>query len=116
MQKLTEEQIAALPLSEKERKSNEAFAKLAAIIKYYNEGWEPTHEDKGWFVFSEKKLVEFGMLPYASCSGLICGDSFNGTILSFAYSGTRLAIRDLTLCKFIAENYGQLYRYFWMEN
>ena len=32
---LSEVQISALPVTDVERKSNEAFAKLAAIIKYY---------------------------------------------------------------------------------
>ena len=116
LEKLTEDQIKALPLTEQERKSNEAFAKLAAIIKYYNNGWKPSKADLGYFVYSRRLFL------------LWSGNTHNGSDcdLSYAYSNyvfsdspagfmARLAIKDYDLCKFMAENYEQLYKELWME-
>ena len=116
MEKLTEDQIKALPLTDKERKSNEAFAKLAAIIKYYNDGWEPSKGDLGYFVYSRRLLLLWGGIAH-------CGSDF---VLGWAYSsyavssssaafGARLVIRNYDLCKFMIENYEQLYKELWME-
>lgn len=116
MEKLTEAQIKALPLTDKEQKSNEAFAKLASIIKYYNEGWQPSKGDLGFFVYSKKLLLLWG--GYAS-DGSFGGLGFAHSSYAFSYSsasvGARLAIRDYELTQFIIKNYEQEYKDLWME-
>ena len=115
--KLTEDQISSLLVSDADRKSNEAFAKLSAIIKYYNDGWKPTSEDRGYMVYSKKQLILYGGVTYVGAysgfSSLISAISF---VNSIADIGSRLVIRDYELCKFIAENYEQLYKDLWKEN
>ena len=116
MEKLTEDQIKALPLTDKERKSNEAFAKLASIIKYYNEGWQPTKGDLGYFVYSRKLLILWGgTAVHGSRSGLGYAYSNYAFSYSLAYIGARLAIRDYELSQFMINNYEQLYKELWME-
>ena len=113
---LSEDQIAALPVNEQERKSNEAFAKLAAIIKYYNDGWKPSKGDLGYLVYSRRLLLLWGGNAYlGSYSGLCYASLYPAFSYSLASFGSRLAIRDYDLCKFIAENYEQLYKELWME-
>lgn len=116
MKKMTIEQINAIELTEKEQKSNEAFAKLASIIKYYNEGWEPTSKDRGYLVYSKKRLLLWGgSAAYGAASGLGFAYSSGAFSNSNAHVGARLVIRDYELCKFIAENYESLYKDLWME-
>ena len=113
---LTTDQIAALPVTDAEQKSNEAFAKLTSIIKYYNQDWEPTSEDRGYMVYSKKQLILYGGVAYVGAysgfSSLISSISF---VNSIADIGDRLVIRDYELCTFIAENYEQLYKDLWKE-
>ena len=117
MEKLTEDQIKALQVSEKERKSNEAFAKLAAIIKYYNEGWQPSKRDLGYLVYSRKLLLLWGGHAYiVPNSGLGCTHSFKAFSHSNASFGARLAIKDYDLTQFMIKNYEQLYKELWMED
>ena len=117
LEKLTDIQIEKLDATEKERKSNEAFAKLASIIKYYNEGWQPSKGDLGYFVYSRRLLILWGGSAYCGAySGLGFADSYIAFSFSDAYFGARLAIRDYDLCKFMAENYEQLYKDLWMED
>lgn len=114
--KLTEEQIAALPVSDADRKSNEAFAKLASIIKHYNDGWQPSKGDLGYFVYSRKLLLLWGGYAFNGMyGGLGCAYSNRSFSFSLASSGARLAIKDDDLCRFMAENYEQLYKELWME-
>ena len=115
---LTPDQISALQVNEKEQKSNEAFAKLAAIIKYYNDGWEPTPEHRGYLVYSRRSLLLWGGNAHdGTYSGLGYAISSYAFALSYSIAniGARLVIRDYELCKFIAENYEQLYKELWME-
>ena len=104
MEKLTEDKIAALPVTEQERKSNEAFAKLASIIKHYNDGWEPSKGDLGYFVYSKSLLLLWGGISYP-------------TAFSYSYAsiGARLTIKDYDLTQFMIKNYEQLYKELWME-
>lgn len=115
MKKLTIEQINALPVTENEQKSNEAFAKLASIIKHYNDGWHPSKGDLGYFVYSRRLLLLWGGTAHGTLSGLGSASSIYAFSTSFAYFGARLAIKDYDLCKFMAENYEQLYKNLWME-
>ena len=113
---MTREQINALPVTDKEKKSNEAFAKLASIIKYYNEGWQPSKGDLGYLVYSRRLLLLWGGHAYiVPNSGLGCTHSFKAFSHSNASFGARLAIRDYDLCKFMIENYEKLYKDLWME-
>ncbi len=109
MRKLTISEINAIELTEKEQKSNDAFVILTKAIKFYNEGWEPTREDHGYLVYSRK-------LRIGSHCGVGYADSIGAFSDSSADYGARLAIRDLALCKFIAENYEQEYKDLWMED
>ena len=114
--KLTDIQIELLDATEQERKSNEAFAKLAAIIKYYNDGWKPSKGDLGYLVYSRRLLLLLGGNAYlGSYSGLCYASLYPAFSYSLASFGARLAIRDYDLCKFIAENYEHLYKQLWME-
>ena len=114
---LSEDQISALPVTEQERKSNEAFAKLAAIIKHYNDGWKPSKGDLGYFVYSRQLLLLWGGNAYnGSYSGLGFASSYTAFSDSFASTGDRLAIRDYELSQFIIKNYEQLYKELWMED
>ena len=116
MKKLTEDQINALFLTEKEKKSNEAFAKLASIIKYYNEGWQPSKGDLGYFVYSKKLLLLWGGHAFYDTNGSLgCAYSNSAFSYSNAIFGARLAIRDYDLTQFMVENYEQLYKDLWME-
>lgn len=117
MEKLTEDQIKALPLTDKEKKSNEAFAKLASIIKHYNDGWEPSKGDLGYFVYSRKLLLLLwgGNAYNGTNGGLGYASSPAAFSSSIAPLGARLAIKNYDLCKFMAENYEQLYKDLWME-
>ena len=114
MKKMTIEQINALPVTDKEKKSNEAFAKLAAIIKYYNDGWQSSKRDRGYVVYSKRLL--WGGSAY---NGTLCGLGYAHSHDAFSYSnatlGARLVIRDYDLCKFMIKNYEQLYKELWME-
>jgi hypothetical protein len=113
---LSEAQIAALPVTEKERKSNEAFAKLAAIIKYYNGGWKPSKEDLGYYIYSMKMLLLWGGYAHnGPSSGL--GSAYSNLAFSSSSAdfGARLAIRDYELSQFIIKNYEQLYKDLWMK-
>lgn len=113
---LSEDQIKALPLTEKQRKSNEAFAKLASIIKYYNEGWQPSKGDLGYLVYSRKLLLLWGGHAYiVPNSGLGCTHSFKAFSHSNASFGARLAIKDYDLTQFMIKNYEQEYKDLWME-
>ena len=117
MEKLTEDQISALQVTEQERKSNEAFAKLASIIKYYNEGWEPSQGDLGYFVYSRKLLILWGVLED---NGESCVLGSPASHYAFAASssliGARLAIKDRKIAEFMINNYEQLYKELWMED
>ena len=115
--KLTEDQIKALPISDKEQKSNEAFAKLASIINHYNDGWQPSKGDLGYLVYSRKLLLLWGgnTAHYGTYRGLGYAYSNNAFSHSSAYFGARLAIRDYDLCKFMIKNYKQEYKDLWME-
>lgn len=114
--KLTEDQIKALPISDKEQKSNEAFAKLAAIIKYYNEGWQPSEGDLGYFAYSRKLLLLWGgNARYGANSGLGYAASSSAFSYSLANFGARLAIKDYDLTQFMIKNYEQEYKDLWME-
>ena len=115
MEKLTIEEINELPLTDKEQKSNEAFAKLASIIKYYNDGWVPTPEDMGYIVYSSKLLLWGGYATNGSHCGLGYASSYYGFSYSYAAVGARLAIRDYVLCEFMIRNYEQEYKDLWME-
>ena len=113
---LSEAQISELQVNEKERKSNEAFAKLASIIKHYNDGWKPSKEDLGYYIYSRKILLLWGgRADYDSSSGLGFASSANAFSDSYANFGARLAIRDYKLSQFIIKNYEQLYKELWME-
>ena len=95
--KLTEDQIKALPLTEQERKSNEAFAKLAAIIKYYNDGWQPSKGDLGYLVYSRKLLLLWGGYAYnGTNSGLGYANSNNAFSNSNANIGARQTLKPAT--------------------
>ena len=59
MEKLTIEEINELPLTEKERKSNEAFATLAKVIKHYNDGW--CRHLKTWDILYIRVSCSFGV-------------------------------------------------------
>ena len=115
--KLTEAQISALQVTDKEQKSNEAFAKLASIIKYYNDGWQPSKKNLGFFVYSRRLLLLWSGNTH---NGSYCGLGYAHS--NFAYSDSaagfmaRLAIKDYDLCKFMAENYEQEYKDLWMED
>lgn len=109
---LTPDQIAALPVTEKEQKSNEAYAKLASIIKYYNDGWEPTPEHRGYLVYSKKKILLCGGSAVIGLGYARSGPAFSCADANFGY---RLVIRDIELCKFIAKNYESLYKDLWKE-
>ena len=113
---MTREQINAIPLTDKEKKSNEAFAKLASIIKYYNEGWQPSKGDLGYFVYSKKLLLLWGgSAKVGSSSGLGVADSNFAFSSSTAIVGARLAIKDYDLSQFMIKNYEKLYKELWME-
>ena len=116
MEKLTEDQIKALPISDKERKSNEAFAKLASIIKHYNDGWQSSKWDRGYIVYSKRLLLWGVDAPYGTNSGLGYSDSINAFSYSTASLGARLAIKDYDLTQFMIKNYEQLYKELWMED
>ena len=113
--KLTEDQIKALPLTDKEQKSNEAFAKLASIIKHYNDGWQSSKWDRGYIVYSKRLLLWGGNANDGSFCGLGYAYLYNAFSISIAHIGARLAIRDYDLCKFMIKNYEQLYKELWME-
>ena len=113
--KLTDIQIELLDATEQERKSNEAFAKLAAIIKYYNDGWEPCEGDFGYYMYSRRLLLWGESAMHGSDCDLGYAYSYYGFSPLNGNFGARLAIRDYDLCKFIAENYEQLYKDLWME-
>ena len=114
--KLTEAQISALQVTEQERKSNEAFAKLAAIIKHYNDGWQPSKGDLGYFVYSRRLLLLWGGHAYEGTpGGLGYANSLAAFSHSHAYFGARLAIKECDLAQFMIQNYEQLYKQFWME-
>lgn len=113
---LSEDQIKALPLTDKERKSNEAFAKLTSIINHYNDGWQPSKSDLGYFIYSRKLLILWGWLAsVGSNSGLGYATSDVAFSSSYAYFGARLAIRDYKLTQFMIKNYEQEYKDLWME-
>ena len=113
---LTPDQIAALQVTEQERKSNEAFAKLVAIIKYYNHGWEPSKGDLGYLVYSRRlPLLLGGYADYGSYSGLGFASSSFAFSYSSAFIGARLAIKDHKIAEFIIKNYEHLYKQLWME-
>ncbi len=113
---LSESQISSLQVTEKERKSNEAFATLASIIKHYNEGWQPSKGDLGYFVYSKKLLILWGVLED---NGASCVLGSPASHYAFAASssliGVRLAIKDYDLSQFMIKNYEQLYKDLWME-
>ena len=114
---LSEVQISALPVTDAERKSNEAFAKLAAIIKYYNDGWEPTPEHRGYFVYSRRLLLLWGGIASDGPGGGL-GFAYSNHAFSYslAHVGAHLAIRDYELSQFMIKNYEHLYKELWMEN
>lgn len=113
---LSEAQISELQVNEKEQKSNEAFAKLASIIKHYNGGWKPSKEDLGYYIYSRKMLLLWGgHADNGTHSGLGCAYSYYAFSDSSAYLGARLAIRDYKLSQFIIKNYESLYKDLWME-
>ena len=112
---LSEDQIKALPLTEKERKSNEAFAKLASIIKHYNDGWQSSKWDRGYIVYSKRLLLWGGDANHGSYSGLGFADSTSAFSYSTANIGARLAIKDYDLTQFMIKNYEQEYKDLWME-
>ena len=118
MEKLSEAQIAALPVTENERKSNEAFAKLASIIKYYNDGWQPSKGDLGYFIYSRRLLLLW--VGLANTGGSNCGLDFANSLDAFSISaatlGARLAIKDYDLTQFMIKNYEQEYKDLWMED
>lgn len=114
---LTDIEIELLEVTEKERKSNEAFATLASIIKHYNDGWEPSKGDLGYLVYSRKLLLLWGG---SALHGTYCGFGYASSSSAFSYStasiGARLAIKDYDLTQFIIKNYEQLYKELWMED
>jgi len=112
---LSESQINTLLVTEQERKSNEAFAKLAAIIKYYNEGWQSSKWDRGYIVYSKRLLLWGGYANNGTNSGLGYAASCNAFPYAGAYIGARLAIRDYELSQFMIKNYEELYKDLWME-
>ena len=113
---LSEAQISELQVNEKEQKSNEAFAKLASIIKHYNDGWKPSKEDLGYYIYSRKMLLLWGGFAfYGTYSGLGYAILHNAFSSSLAFVGARLAIRDYKLSQFIIKNYESLYKDLWME-
>ena len=113
---LSEDQISTLLVTDKERKSNEAFAKLASIIKYYNEGWRPSKGDLGFFVYSKKLIILWdGSAHNGAISGLGYAYSFAAFASSAASLGARLAIKDYDLTQFMIKNYEQEYKDLWME-
>jgi hypothetical protein len=113
---LSEAQISELQVNEKEQKSNEAFAKLASIIKHYNDGWKPSKEDLGYYIYSRKMLLLWGGYShYGSHGDLSSAISYSAFSHSGATFGARLAIRDYKLSQFIIKNYESLYKDLWME-
>ena len=117
MEKLTEDQIKALFLTEKEQKSNEAFATLVKVIKHYNNGWYPTVKNRGYMIYSKKMISLWGGRDNDWTDSQICSlISEKAPSPSFTGVGSLLSIRDYNLSQFIAKNYEQEYKDLWMED
>lgn len=108
METLTIEQINSIELTEKEQKSNEAFAKLTKVIKHYNEGWEPTVGDRGYLVYSMYLL--WGGRDDLDYDTFVrtCGNTWYGVCSgNTSIFVSRLALRNIKILYFVVKEYKQ---------
>ena len=92
-----------------DRKTMEAYHKLAVITRAINEGWQPD-----WSNRYERKYEPY---MYTNNAGLACADAAIAPSNTDAYVGSRLCFRDYKRATFAVETFGELYKdYFRPEN
>jgi hypothetical protein len=110
-----EEAASLIELSEKDRKSNEAFEKLTRIVKALNEGWVPDWTDLSQdkyciYSYFRRAPIVGGNAFYGSNAGLVYVYTYNGASYTNSTVGSRLCFKSYELAQYVVETFPELLR------
>lgn len=92
-----------------DRKTMEAYHKLAVITRAINEGWQPD-----WSNREERKYEPY---MYTNSAGLASAHTLHTPSDTYTYLGSRLCFRDYERATLAVKTFGELYKdYFRPEN